>query len=971
MEPVNPHSENDPGQQRDSESLGAELILRTESTMEQQLKFESFISELSVRFINLAPRELDGAIEDSQRLFCQVLGLDRSALYQYFDAEPGALLLTHLFESAETLVAGRILEKRFDPRLRSDIYWVAAEANQPGIYERVDLESFWPWVFKRLQRGEPIIVSKLEDLSKEAAQDREMFSRYGTKATVVMPMSSGGTKLGCLTFASLRGNWEWSEIELKRFRFIADVFANALARKRVEEALRQSETRFRHVAETVGDFIWEIDTEGLYTYTSPSVEKILGYAPEELVGKKRFYELFDPAVREQLREAAFSLFAQRRSFRNFPNRNIAKDGRIVHLETSGVPVLDEGGAVRGYRGSDADVTERLKVHEELRESEEKFRKLHESMRDAFVSVDLSGRIREFNSIYQQLLGYSEAELHAVSYRDITPDRWHALEERIIQEQVLTRGYSEVYEKEYQRKNGTIFPVELRTLLIRDDADRPVAMWAIVRDITERKRTEQALVESGERLREAAEATGFGAYVYDLARNQGSYSPELLALYGLPPEAQLETDEQRVPKAVHLEDKPAFMEAMHRANDPSGSGLLDMDFRIKRYDDGQLRWLRACGRTVFTGAGPERRAVRAHGITQDITERKLSEQALLRSYAEIKQLKDRLQVESDFLRAEIKSSQAHGQIIGRSPGLKRVLQQTEQVAPAACPVLISGETGTGKELIAQEIHKLSPRKNRMMVLVSCAALPSALVESELFGRERGAYTGALTSQLGRFEVANGSTIFLDEVGELSTDVQAKLLRVIQEGEFQRLGSPKTHKVDVRVIAATNRDLTEEVRKGRFREDLYYRLNVFPIYAPPLRQRAEDIPLLVFAFMEEFAARMGKRVTRISRKGMETLQAYSWPGNIRELRNVIEHSLILTSGDTLKLTGLGESPSTQAQPVTLAEAERQHILRTLDGTGWRIKGPHGAAARLALQPSTLYSRMQKLGIPHRRQRDEMGM
>ena len=332
------------------------------------------------------------------------------------------------------------------------------------------------------------------------------------------------------------------------------------------------------------------------------------------------------------------------------------------------------------------------------------------------------------------------------------------------------------------------------------------------------------------------------------------------------------------------------------------------------------------------------------------------------------MKDRLQAESDYLKAEIKVTQAHSEIIGRGQGIKRVLHQVEQVAPANCPVLVSGETGTGKELIAQEIHRLSGRKDRVMVLVNCAALPSALVESELFGRERGAYTGALTAQVGRFEIANGSTIFLDEVGELSMEVQAKLLRVLQQGEFQRLGSPKTHKVDVRIIAATNRDLAEEVRKGRFREDLYYRLRVFPIEIPPLRERLEDIPLLVFAFMEEFTTRMGKKISNIPRKAMEALQRHSWPGNIRELRNVIEHIVIVSSGETLKVSFLGDSPSRDAQPVTLAEAEREHILKTLENTSWRIKGPHGAAARLALQPSTLYSRMQKLGIPHRRQKDD---
>ncbi len=357
------------------------------------------------------------------------------------------------------------------------------------------------------------------------------------------------------------------------------------------------------------------------------------------------------------------------------------------------------------------------------------------------------------------------------------------------------------------------------------------------------------------------------------------------------------------------------------------------------------------------------------VVEMATERKNAEDALAKSYEEIKQLKDRLQVESDYLKAEMKVNHLHGEIMGRSAGIKRVLHQAEQVAPAECSVLISGETGTGKELIAQEIHRLSTRKDHVMVLVNCAALPSALVESELFGRERGAYTGALTSQVGRFEVANGSTIFLDEVGELSMEVQAKLLRVLQQGEFQRLGSPKTHKVDVRVIAATNRDLAEEVRKGRFREDLYYRLKVFPIDVPPLRERAEDIPLLVFAFMEEFSKRMGKKITKLPRKSMEILQAYAWQGNIRELRNVIEHSVILSTTDTLKLTALGDAPVREAKPVTLAEAEREHILKTLESTGWRIKGPHGAAVRLDLQPSTLYSRMQKLGIPHRRQKDEL--
>ncbi len=340
-------------------------------------------------------------------------------------------------------------------------------------------------------------------------------------------------------------------------------------------------------------------------------------------------------------------------------------------------------------------------------------------------------------------------------------------------------------------------------------------------------------------------------------------------------------------------------------------------------------------------------------------------------SQLKELKLRVLEDCDYLRSDAKPIQSHSSIIGQSASINRVLHQIEQVAQADCAVLINGETGTGKELVAQEIHNLSARRNRQMVLVNCAALPSALVENELFGRERGAYTGANTSQVGRFQAADNSTIFLDEVGELSTEVQAKLLRVLQQGEFQKLGSPNMCRVNVRLIAATNRDLAEDVRKGKFREDFYYRLKVFPIVVPPLRERVDDIPALVFAFMQEFSKRMGKKVNKVSQKSMECLQKHAWPGNIRELRNVIEHSVILSRGDTLRVTFLGDSPTREPQPVTLAEAEREHILKTLELTNWRIKGKQGAAERLDLEPSTLYSRMQKLGIPTRRQKEEQAL
>ncbi|MBP1636889.1 MAG: transcriptional regulator, Fis family, partial [Acidobacteria bacterium] len=394
----------------------------------------------------------------------------------------------------------------------------------------------------------------------------------------------------------------------------------------------------------------------------------------------------------------------------------------------------------------------------------------------------------------------------------------------------------------------------------------------------------------------------------------------------------------------------------RSHEDAEVDRFAFEYRYLHPTDGE-RWFHHLAEVV--GRDAAGRAVRTYGVMRDITDRRQREEALRRSYAEIERLKDRLQAESDYLKAEIRVTQARGDLTGKSAAILEVLKQVEQVAPTDSTVLVRGETGSGKELVAQAIHRLSPRRNHLMVKVNCAALPSGLVESELFGREKGAFTGALTRQAGRFEVADGSTIFLDEIGELSLDLQAKLLRVLESGEFERLGSPRTIKVNVRVIAATNRDLAEAIRQGRFREDLFYRLNVFPVRVPPLRERPEDIPPLVWEFVQDFSLRMGKKITQVPRRTMEALQRHSWPGNVRELRNVIEHAAIVTTGDTLRVPLLDETAPASAAK-TLADAEREFILQTLERTAWRVKGPGGAATQLGLKPATLYSRMKKLGI-----------
>ncbi len=782
------------------DSLRAEL--------ESRLQFETLLADLSARFVHVPAEEVDREVNDALRLLCEHLGNDTAAFWQPLDEDPGNFLLTHHRRAP----AG------------------------PPTPERMDAKTYFPWSLDRLLRGEVVMVSQLSDIPAEAVRELEVRRHFNLKSTLAFPLSTGGGPLfGILSFDSMTKEIAWPEPLVHRLQLIAQVFINALARKRSELALRESEARLALAADSAGTGLWSLDPATGRFWVSDRARKLFEFPADNAVTLAVVLQSIHPEDRERV-EQAVERMLQSGETGIVEYRVPLRDGSVRWLSSRGQTQPGPAGKGERLMGSTLDITEWNRAQEAVRASERKFRMLHESMMDAFVSVDMQGNILEFNAVYQQLLGYSEKELRQRTFMELTPERWHACEDEILRAQVLRRGYSDIYEKEYRRKDGTVFPVELRTFLIRDEAGQAARMWAIVRDITSRK--------------------------------------------------------------------------------------MDQD-------------------------------------------------ALLRSLAEIKELKDRLQAESDYLKAEIKVTQTHGEVIGNSQAIKRVLQQVEQVAHTDSSVLITGETGTGKELLARAIHRLSRRKDRVMVMVNCAALPGALVESELFGREKGAFTGALMRQAGRFELADGSTIFLDEVGELSPEVQAKLLRVLQSGEFERLGSSKTLQANVRLIAATNRDLAQDVRKGRFREDLFYRLNVFPIRVPPLRERREDIPELVWRFLEELCPHTGKKITKVSRKTMAALQAYSWPGNVRELRNVIEHGVIVTTGDTLRVAAPGDPSQTSAASRTLAELQREHILETLERTGWRIKGPGGAAQRLDLNPSTLYTRMEKLGIPTTRAKREAGL
>ncbi len=360
--------------------------------------------------------------------------------------------------------------------------------------------------------------------------------------------------------------------------------------------------------------------------------------------------------------------------------------------------------------------------------------------------------------------------------------------------------------------------------------------------------------------------------------------------------------------------------------------------------------------------------------EDLVEKRTAESTLAREEAEkgkqtaeaaffeIEKLKDQLEAERAYLQEEIKLQYNHENIIGQSDAIKYVLYKVEQIAPSNTIVLVLGETGTGKELVARAIHGLSSRKDRALVKVNCATLPSNLIESELFGHEKGAFTGAHSRHLGRFEVADGATLFLDEIGELPMELQPKLLRVVQDGEFERLGSSHTIKIDVRIIAATNRNLEEEVRRGRFRDDLWYRLNIFPVTVPPLRDRLDDIPLLVEFYVKKISRRMGKSIEFIPTSVMNALQSYHWPGNVRELENVLERAVINSSGPKLHLVDelKKQQKDLSTTQKTLEAVEHDHIVQILEQTHGKVSGKNGAAEILGLNRSTLRARMRKLGI-----------
>jgi PAS domain S-box-containing protein len=616
-----------------------------------------------------------------------------------------------------------------------------------------------------------------------------------------------------------------------------------------------------------------------------------------------------------------------------------------------------------------DITERKEADEALRQSEERLRLAQQAARVGTWEADYETGEVVWSDMIWLLLGLEPGDgpttiEHFLEF--VHPeDRASFLRKS---NEALVEG--DHYYDEYRivRSDGQVIWVASKGRAITSADNVRMGMIGVTIDITERKQADKALRESEERLRLAQQAARVGTWEWDVKTGESIWSDMIWRLLDLEPGDGPSTLERFV-EFIHPDDRAA---ALRQATSvvEHGSEYYD-EFRIVPRN-GQVLWVASKGRVIRSQDGSPERLI---GVNIDITQRKLAEESLKGALAEVQQLRDRLHEHNIYLQEEIRVAANFGQIVGQSEALRRVLSGAERVAPLNTTVLILGETGTGKELLAHAIHNLSPRSKHPLVKVNCAALPAPLIESELFGHEKGAFTGADAKRAGRFAVANGGTIFLDEVGELPMDLQAKLLRVLEEGELEVVGSSRTVKVDVRVIAATNRNLADAVAKGTFRSDLYYRLSIFPITMPPLRERREDIPMLVTHLVKQLSTKLGKEIETIPQNAMTMLQNYPWPGNVRELRNVIERAVIISEGTNLRLIDSLDSLLLESQPQekgskpaadqdgdneTLEGNEYNLILRTLKKVYWRIEGPGGAAEILNVHPSTLRSRMRKLGI-----------
>jgi len=766
---------------------------------------------------------------------------------------------------------------------------------------------------------------------------------------------------------------------------VAGISTDITERKRAEDALGRSRALFEKFFESSPDAIMSADVEGRILRINTQMEKMFGYDRAELLGQpvellmpERFGAVH-PSHRAQYSAHPSSrpmgmgleLYGRRKDGSEFP-----VDIMLSPLETEkGPQVLS---VIR-------DISERKMAQEALQQSEERFRLLVDGAKDyAIFMLDPDGRVASWNPGAERIKGYRAEEIigHHFSQFYTQEDQESGRPADLLK---IAAAEGRIENEGWRvHKDGSRFWANVTITALRDEKGLLRGFSKVVRDFTERKRAQEALLLQitnilvtnldVRRLFAAISASLRQVTSHEFASlallqaagkelrvevlysyGKGAIAPEaVMPLEGSPAAAALASHKPLLIEAVDLQHFPSEMTRGFAAEGLACACILPLVSR-----DQALGTL---------NVGSRRRSAFAQEdvtlLSQVASQIALAVDNAL-EFQQVAEVKEKLAEEKLYLEEELRTEYDFEEIVGESPSLMRVLKQVETVAPTEATVLILGETGTGKELIARAIHDLSPRRNRTFVKLNCAAIPSGLLESELFGHERGAFTGAISQKIGRAELAHLGTLFLDEVGDIPLELQPKLLRVLQEKEFERLGSTRTIPVDIRLVAATNRDLAQMVADRQFRSDLYYRLKVFPISVPPLRERgAEDIRLLALRFAQKHAQRMKKRIDTIPPEALEALARWHWPGNVRELENLIERAVILSRGPVLYVPLTELRPMAEGEPVpnsaTLEAAEREHILRVLRGTQGVIGGPHGAAARLGLKRTTLNSKMRKLGI-----------
>ena len=790
-------------------------------------------------------------------------------------------------------------------------------------------------------------------------------------------------------------------------------------RTQAEDALHNSEERIRLILDSANEAICGCDSEGTCLFSNPSAARMLGYGdPAELLGKNIHalqHHTRKDGTPYPLEECPIYIgFQKGESVHRDDEVFWKRDGTSFPVEYWSHPVVRECrtlGAVITF----IDITDRKQAEAALRKSERELRTIIETIPAFVVSALPDGSVDFLSQSLLDYTGLSREQWLGWGWRDIAhpEDGERAVNKWRV---ALAGGEPLEVEVRYRRADGKYRWYLGRQVPLRDDKGNIVKWYGTLHDIEDQKQAEAALRKSEEQNRILLQINN--AIITNLTQQAllhsisealhpvfpfdrcaiTLYQPERDSFYFLAVEGELLSDYFKTGLELSRNETCGSWAFEHlrplvrRTLEKEQQYLNERRLAAEGIQSMCVVPLVFQGKCIGTLSLVSREKDRYSDEDAMFLQEVANQVALaiqnMRSYEEIDSLKARLEKENVYLREELHTEHNFEEIVGNSPALLKVLHTVDQVAPTDSTVLIYGETGTGKELVARAIHSRSARNGRALVNVNCSAISAGLVESELFGHMKGAFTGALERRIGRFELAHGGTIFLDEIGELSLETQVKLLRVLQEHEFEPVGSSRSLRVDVRVIAATNRNLSEAVQAGRFRSDLFYRLNVFPIELPPLRERRSDIPQLVAFCISRFSQRLGKKIDGVSRESMENLVNYPWPGNIRELQNVIERAVVLSAEPTLRLdrdlmpvaasTKGMEAQETDAPEhrqadlespkllLTLDEVDRNHILAALQHTGGVVDGPKGAARILNLHPNTLRHRMHKLGIKGSRHR-----